>query len=91
MRSLYNNRIGDEGARAVAEALKSNATLTNLECVCFPSSSFVLAGCAQRVLTHFFPHRERAHSLYDNDIGDEGARAFKEMFAFNGTLTYLNG
>ncbi len=33
--SIGRNSIGDEGARAVAEALKSNATLTLLECVPF--------------------------------------------------------
>ncbi len=35
--SLKRNDIGAEGARAVAEALKSNATLTALKCVSFPS------------------------------------------------------
>ncbi len=30
--------IGDEGVRAVAEALKSNATLTYLKCVPFSLS-----------------------------------------------------
>ncbi len=28
--SLYNNSIGDAGAKAVAEALKTNSTLTTL-------------------------------------------------------------
>jgi hypothetical protein len=51
----------------------------------FPSR-WLCAACA-----HSFPPRERAHSLSWNDIGAEGARAFKEMFAFNGTLTTLDG
>ena len=29
--SLYNNAIGNEGATAIAEALKVNAVLTNLD------------------------------------------------------------
>ncbi len=29
--SLYNNNIGDDGARALGEALKTNTTLTYLQ------------------------------------------------------------
>ncbi len=46
MHSLERNSIGAEGARAVAEALKSNVTLTALVCVSLP-----LTGCALRRLT----------------------------------------
>ncbi len=31
--SLYRKNIGDEGACAVAEALKGNTTLTTLKCI----------------------------------------------------------
>ncbi len=92
--SLHYNGIGEEGARAVAEALKSNTTLTTLGCVSqhFFFFFFFLAGCAWCVSDHSFSlPRERAHSLWDNRIGEECARAFKEMFAFNGTLTTLYG
>ncbi len=34
---------------------------------------------------------ECARSLNNNDIGPDGARAFKEMFAVNNALTELEG
>ncbi len=51
--------------------------------------SFSLAVCG--ACSFIFSPRERAHSLGGNNIGDEGARAIKEMFAFNGMLTALYG
>ncbi len=50
----------------------------------------------ERVLSHALlktrPSRyQRTYSLEGNLLGDKGARAFEEMFAFNDALTDLDG
>ncbi len=80
--------IGDEGACAVAEALKSNATLVTLLYVSFPPF-FSLSCWLSAAHAHSFPPRERVHSLGINNIGPEGARAVAEALKTNATLTTL--
>ena len=71
-RSLGGNKIGDEGASALAAILKETQ-ITNLEC----AAARVFALCRQCPLTRllllcYFP---LTRSLYGNTIGAEGASA----------------
>ena len=155
--SLWSNNIGDEGAKAIAEALKTNSTLTTLEwaiwiivCVCHAWGNMVncwvamdawidccsytmqswlqphwrwrskgdCRGIEDQQYTHFIEVSNMndcvvcvmhevvcvivewlwmhgltvAHipcSLYENKIGDEGAKAIAEALKTNSTLTAL--
>jgi len=77
-----DNRIGDDGARALAEALKANSTLTTLDlnraCCLIPPSVVVI--CYIRMI----------YGCLDNSIGDNGARALAEALKANSTLTNLD-
>src|SRR5215475_4840976 len=81
---IIDNSIGDEGGKALAEALKVNSTLTqlNLECM----SSF--CGWIYVCILWF----DLADNLWiiDNSIGDEGGKALGEALKVNATLTQLN-
>jgi hypothetical protein len=72
--ALTDSQIGDEGVRALAEALKTNKTVTSIylgrkKCVCFCSIDIAHAG---------------------NQIGFEGATALAETLKTNKTLTLID-
>jgi hypothetical protein len=90
--SLRSNDIGDEGARDIAEALKSKPTLKKLSCVLslllFLSFEFLQAVCwACSIFSPTF--YERAHSLAENGISADGARAVADALKNNATLKEL--
>jgi hypothetical protein len=72
---LYTNKIGDEGARSLADALHSNHTLQSLEYLLL---FFLLLACI-----HF------CFSLIQNKITDAGAQALLDALAVNKTLKEL--
>ena len=84
---MYNNNIGDQGAIAIAEALKFNAVMETL----YLGSNKIgdlgataIAGALQvnAVLKTLY--------LTDNKIGDAGAAAIADALRVNGVLTALN-
>ena len=72
--SLYGNSIGDEGASALAAVLKETQ-ITHLKCAAAPECSLSCQRPLTRLLSHRVPPPPLAHSLADNEIGDEGASA----------------
>ena len=91
---MSENAIGDEGGKAVAEALKTNTTLTNLEYVSGTAVSPSRGSCRRiwydgdgPTLTSLPPDRTR--SLGNNKIGDEGGKALAEALKMNTALTTL--
>ena len=78
--SLVKNNIGDEGAKALAEALNHNSTLTRLECDEEMAMWDEDDDGSQ-------PHAR--HSLYKSNIGDEGVAALAEALKHNVTLVSL--
>ena len=73
---LGDNKIGAEGARAMAQGLATNTTLTSMDL----STSGVGAEGA-RALAQVLATNTTLTSmdLGDNEIGDEGARAVAEV------------
>ena len=69
------NRIRDEGGKTIAEALKTNTSLTQL-------SFFSNENCTGYFVSLFYP-------FSDNAIGDEGAKAIGESLKVNTSLTEL--
>jgi len=83
---LSGNEIGDEGAKAIAEALKVNAVLTELRLGANnigDDGAKVIAEALKvnAVLTKL--------SLWENSIGPEGAIAIAEALKVNAVLTEL--
>lgn len=80
--SLRSCRIQEEGAEALAEALKFNSSLLELECA-------LTAGAGDpvgQVTGRFLPAWP---SLHANRVGDRGGRALAESLKTNNTLTWL--
>jgi Ran GTPase-activating protein (RanGAP) involved in mRNA processing and transport len=77
------NQIGDEGAKALAEALKTNETITTVNL----SGVRVVCGVSWLRLTFHWMR------LQGNPIGDEGAKALAEALKTNKSVTniYLYG
>ena len=74
--SLYNMGVGVPGAIVLSKLLPSAAALTSLKCACRPRGCSV--SCQRpltRLLSHHVPPPPLAHSLAENEIGDEGASA----------------
>jgi len=84
--SFNLNGIGDEGAIALAKALKTNITLAQL----FINKNNIGANGAIAI-AEALKTNTTLTALYmsDNDIGDEGANAFAETLIINKTLTTL--
>ena len=76
------NGTGDEGARALSEALKTNTTLHSL----------ILEGEQEESEEDGLSAdiAENQHQQADNEIGDEGARALSDALKTNITLQTLN-
>jgi hypothetical protein len=81
------NRIGDAGAAALSEALKSNATLTSLS---LAGNRIGDAGAA--ALSEALKSNATLTSLQvsSNRLGDAGAAALSEALKSNATLTTLH-
>jgi Ran GTPase-activating protein (RanGAP) involved in mRNA processing and transport len=73
--ALTANQIGDEGARALAEALKTIKTLVFIN---LRGKNFGVVVCLIGVVL-----------LTGNQIGVEGARALAEALKTNKTLTHV--
>ena len=85
--SLYDNQIGPEGTRALADALITNTSLTHLYLShnqIGPAGAIALAE-ALRTNTSL-----TTLELYNNQIGPEGAVALAEALKENTSLTKLN-
>ena len=78
-----NNKIGDEGAKNMAEALSINNTLTTLHL----AVRFVYF--LEQSILKIDDFIEIQHSQ-DNKIGVEGAKNMAEALAINNTLTTLD-
>jgi Ran GTPase-activating protein (RanGAP) involved in mRNA processing and transport len=84
---LYNNSIGNDGAKAIAEALKVNTVLTRLDLDTNSIGNDGTKAIAEAlkvntVLTTL--------SLQSNSIGNDGAKAIAEALKRNTVLTTLN-
>jgi hypothetical protein len=83
---LWSNRMGDRGCEAVIDALETNPTgafkgLEELDI----THNHLTARAARRLARLLERHTAiRRVSLYDNDIGDDGASALAEALAANG-------
>ena len=95
-RSLYTNQIGDEGAKAIGEALKQNSGLAKLEYAAHPHlilhSHRPLPACPPSPAvsaTADTPNPAVPRSLGANWIGAEGAKAVAEVLTENKTLGTL--
>jgi hypothetical protein len=84
---LSGNNIGDEGAIAIAEALKVNAVLTelNLQLNSIGHDGAKAIAEALKVNTVL----NELH-LYRNNIGDDGAKAIAEALKVNAVVTTLS-
>ena len=78
---VLDNFIGAEGARALAEPLKQNTTLTHLNLMSKCVAVFNVGDEIQLTCDSF---------VLANEIGAEGARALAESLKQNTTLTQLN-
>lgn len=77
-RSLYSNRIGDAGAKAIGDAMKINNALEELSCV-NKTASWPLT-CTPSDSGRF------AFRLDNDGIGLEGAKAISEALMANAAL-----
>jgi hypothetical protein len=69
------NNFGDDGARAIADALRVNSTVIEVDLRCTPA--------------HAASRRWRVADVCAfeaNNIGDDGARAFADTIRVNSTL-----
>lgn len=87
--SLRINEIGNNGCKALGNALKINATLTNLKytpsiseyCrrdVCYLTNA-ILHNCSPFILASI-------RSLHENKIGDEGCEALSKALSTNNEI-----
>ena len=74
---ITDNNIGDDAAKLLSDALKTNTTLTSLD----------LSGEEENMIDK---KGRNADWLAGNQIGDEGAKAMSEMLKVNTTLTSLD-
>ncbi|KJE97840.1 interleukin-1 receptor-associated kinase 4 [Capsaspora owczarzaki ATCC 30864] len=84
---LSRNRIGDEEAKAIAEALKVNTTLTHL----FLGGNQIGDAGARAIAEALKVNKTvTLLSLSENQIGDVGAQAIAEVLKVNTMLKDLN-
>jgi len=84
---LRNNSIGDEGAIALAEALKSNRTITNVN---LGWNSIGIKGAIALAEALKVNKTIKEINLWHNSIGDEGALALAEALKANNTIEKIN-
>src|SRR3954464_15813930 len=75
-----DNGIGSEGAQALAESLKQNTTLTQLDVSGMSELSEFMFAC-------MWQDQSNISSYSDNGIGPEGAQTLAESLKQNTTLT----
>ena len=80
---LADNKIGDEGARGLGDALKTNTTLTTLDLSREQQDH-------KETQQEQGKHNGMRSDWADNGIGDEGARVLGGALKTNTTLTELN-
>ena len=75
--NLGMNGIGDEGVIAISEALKTNSTLTELGLQSKWDSTNKIGPAGAQALADMLKVNSplKVLNLYDNQIGDEGAKA----------------
>jgi Ran GTPase-activating protein (RanGAP) involved in mRNA processing and transport len=73
--ALADNQIRDEGAKALAEALKTNETVTHMDLF-----GVIANDCVWLTLL----------ALADNQIRDEGAKALAEALKTNKSVTSID-
>jgi len=83
--SLWNNRIGDQGAIALA-AILNKTKITNLKCAAAPEFAFVSTPLDT---THHHSPLSRARSLEENHLGPKGGAALADGLKGNSTLKEL--
>ncbi|KJE97284.1 hypothetical protein CAOG_07718 [Capsaspora owczarzaki ATCC 30864] len=84
---LSGHRIDDAGAKVIAEALKSNRTLTSIDL----SANQIGFDGGQAIAEALKSNGTlTALNLNNNSIGDTGAQAFAEALEHNETLTDLD-
>ncbi|KAL0238200.1 hypothetical protein GEMRC1_012673 [Eukaryota sp. GEM-RC1] len=82
-----DDHVGNEGAVALAEALKVNSTVTHVDLGCNSigvEGTIALAEALKVNSTVTIIH------LHDNAIGSEGAIALAEALKINSTITLIN-
>ena len=83
----WRTKIGDEGSRALAEALKTNGALTTLDLMGNSIGDEGARALAEALKTN---GALTTLNLQGNSIGTEGARALAEALKTNGALTELD-
>ena len=76
--ACVENRIGAEGARAMADALMVNQTLINI----YLSGKNRVGGCESAMR-----RTDLTRARVGNQLGDDGARALAEAMLMNRTVT----
>jgi hypothetical protein len=95
MGSLFDNNIGNAGARDLGTALRVNKTLTELKlgwgCGCYLRRGGCVAVAVTKREPNYLGHCSHLHmgSLGDNKIGDAGARDLSAALQVNTTLMTL--
>jgi len=84
---LANNKIGNEGASALAEGLQTNTTITVLNLANNKIGNEGASALAQVLQTNT---TITVLDLANNQIGNEGAAALAEVLQTNTTITVLN-
>ena len=82
------NSIGDDGAKAIAEALKVNPVLTELNL----NGNFNIGPEGAKAIAEALKVNPvlTTLSIWDNKIGNEGAKAIAEALKVNPVLTELD-
>ena len=91
--SFWANKLGAEGSKTIAEALKVNTSITNIKHarMRLVSISFV-AGCDEirhSSLPSNHPSWRPFCSPRDNDLGPEGGKAIGEALKINTSITNI--
>jgi len=84
---VRTDHIGPEGAKALAEALRTNTTLTEINLTC---NGIGPEGAKALVETLQLNIKLTTINFGCNGIGDEGAKALAEALRTNTTLTKIN-
>ena len=78
-----DNQIGDDGAKAISEALKTNQSITHINLSCMNTNSHFQLNSLSLTLNYIF-------HFIGNKIGDDGARAISEALKTNQSITYID-